>query len=229
MSGKVLITKKLDFQQKSLFWNAGIDIIERPVLGIEPVYDLGSLKRNISSKDFNVWVFTSQNAVYVLEEVAGDLLQFNKPGYVAALAPRTKNQLESLGIEVKISAGNGQDLTAKIIRIQGIRNVLYLAGERNTGEIQKGLDSAGINFRVVTLYRSKCLYPTLADLEYQHVVFFSPSGVESYLKNNNYNNRKVFAIGKRTADYAALNYDGEILYPSSPNMNEIAELLKKAS
>ena len=48
-----------------------------------------------------------------------------------------------------------------------------------------------------------------------------------YLKNNNYNNRKVFAIGKRTADYAALNYDGEILYPSSPDMHEIAELLKK--
>lgn len=98
------------------------------------------------------------------------------------------------------------------------------------------LDDCGINFTKATLYRTVCSdLSDLEDVKYDLLVFFSPSGIESLLKNFpefKQETTKIAAFGPTTANAVKmhnLRLDIHAPQPQAPSMSMAIEQFIKNS
>ena len=103
-------------------------------------------------------------------------------------------------------------------------------GKLRTQGYIKAMEAAGLKFQKATFYRTVCSdLSDLADVDYDMLVFFSPSGIESLFKNFpdfKQNNTKIAAFGNATvlaADKAKLRIDIKAPTPDSPSMSMAIE------
>ena len=65
--------------------------------------------------------------------------------------------------------------------------------------------------------------------EYQSAVFFSPSGVRSFVKNNSLEGLTLFSIGKTTEKELKNYTDKEIYTSKNASLDEVLTLIKDHS
>lgn len=104
----------------------------------------------------------------------------------------------------KIFYGNGNfnDLL-EIIKKHKKENFLVPLSDSHKEEIPRKLDKNKINYTKAIFYRTKCSdLSDLSNVNYDMLVFYSPSGIKSLLENFpnfNQNNKKIAAFGTKTA------------------------------
>ena len=99
------------------------------------------------------------------------------------------------------------------------------------------MEENGIDFKAATLYRTVCSdLSDLSDVNYDVLVFFSPSGIKSLYQNFpdfKQNDTRIAVFGPTTAkaaEEAGLNIDIAAPQPESPSMTRALELyIKKAN
>lgn len=91
-------------------------------------------------------------------------------------------------------------LGSRIAR-SGISGFTYFHGDRSLTTIDDLLTGTGKELKHVEVYKNSLLYPKIEALEnYQILWYFSPSGVESFLKHNRFpEHATIGAIGPTTA------------------------------
>jgi uroporphyrinogen-III synthase len=79
------------------------------------------------------------------------------------------------------------------------------------------LKEADIAYTPLVIYHTEMLYPTVSQ-EYDTVLFFSPSGIDSYRKNNKLGSKMLYGcIGNTTGAYlSSLIAGAEIIVADSP-------------
>lgn len=102
-------------------------------------------------------------------------------------------------------------------------------------DIPETLEAAGISFKKVILYRTVAAdLSDLSDVKYDLLVFFSPSGIESLLKNFpkfKQNSTKIAAFGPTTANAVLKNnlrLDIHAPQPAAPSMTMAIEQFIKS-
>lgn len=81
-----------------------------------------------------------------------------------------------------------------------------------------------INYQKEIIYQTKLLYPKITQT-YHAIVFFSPSGVESFIKNNSLENRMIFSIGETTSK-TLKKYTKKRIFTSKKNtLTDLLEIL----
>jgi uroporphyrinogen-III synthase len=142
-------------------------------------------------------VFTSGNGVAsVGEQVAGVHADWS----IYCLGNKTKSVVNQYFSENKISSecNNAAELADVIIR-DGVKEVVFFCGDRRMDTLPDTLRAAGIEVTEVVVY-STVATPQKVSGEYDGVLFFSPSGVESFFGVNMVKETAVmFAIGETTA------------------------------
>ncbi|MBP6758925.1 MAG: uroporphyrinogen-III synthase [Flavobacterium sp.] len=186
----ILSTKILLSPQKQALLNAGFSVTEANFIKTENSdFDLKGINDNL--------IFTSQNAAQsvLLNPKCEELKSKN----VFCVGMKTKALLEENGFNVEVYLDYASDLAEIITLIYSKESYTFFSGNLRKETLPKALKEAKVNFNEIQVYET-ILTPQKIKTPVDGILFFSPSGVESYLKENKIKNEICFCIGETTAE-----------------------------
>ena len=187
----ILSTKTLSKEQRQAFLDADFDLLEQDFIEIKNnFFELNKINDNL--------IFSSQNAVLSLIEQNG--WEILKTKTVFCVGIKTKDLLESNGFKVAVYMDYASELAEIITLIYNKENYTFLSGNLRMETLPNALKSAGITFNEIEVYQTTLAPFKISEQEkFAGIMFFSPSGVESYLTNNKIKKEICFCIGTTTA------------------------------
>ena len=170
--------------------NAGVslvqtDFIETKLLNfeIEKVNDL--------------LLFTSQNAVE--SALQNSHIELLKQRNAICVGIKTKALLEESGFQVLACKDYAAELAKIITSNYKHHSITFLAGNIRRDTLPDALKNAKMKFDEIRAYQT-ILNPQRIKAIVDGILFFSPSGIESYTKLNKITDEVCFCIGTTTAD-----------------------------
>ncbi|RXR21049.1 uroporphyrinogen-III synthase [Flavobacterium amnicola] len=207
---RILSTKKLQINQKQFLLNAGFSVIEADFIQImHQPFELKNTNETL--------IFTSQNAVYaILENKEVEKLK-NKSVFCVGL--KTKALLEEKGFKVEAYTGYAADLAEIISLVYADTTYTFFSGNLRRDTLPELLTENGITFNEIEVYQT-LLTPQKINSKSDALLFFSPSGVESYTKDNKITTEVCFCIGDTTAE-AVEKYSQNIVIANQPSVENV--------
>lgn len=189
---RILSTKKLLSNQKQFLLNANFNLLEADFITTQnKPFELKDLNENL--------IFTSQNAVLSLLVNAKDVLPKLQEKNVFCVGLKTKALLEEKGFNVMAYTGYASDLAEIIALIYSKERFTFFSGNLRRDALPDALKEAKVTFNEIEVYETQ-LTPQKITTPLDGILFFSPSAVESYLKNNKIKKEMCFCIGNTTAE-----------------------------
>ena len=185
----ILSTKILLRHQKQSLLDVGFSVTEANFIKTENSdFDLKGINDNL--------IFTSQNAAQsvLLHPKVEELKSKN----VFCVGMKTKALLEENGFNVEVYVDYASDLAEIITLIYAKQSYTFFSGNLRKETLPKALKAAKVNFNEIQVYETT-LTPQKIKTPVDAILFFSPSGVESYLSANKIKNEICFCIGETTA------------------------------
>lgn len=173
---------------------------------------------------FDHFIFTSQNAVKSYLKQRRKFEGPNKKEAVSCfcVGSKTKAFLEKNGLKVLKMTLNAVDLANYIIKHHEIASFLYLCGDHRRDVLPEMLQTHGISFEEVVVYKTQ-LTPKKLEGSFDGVLFFSPSGVESFFQSNQLDGT-AFCIGPTTAR-AVRHFTEKVAVAELPVTEKLLELV----
>src|SRR5690554_337585 len=186
----ILSTKKLKSNQKSFLLNAGFSIVEADFIKISI---LPFQLKNTPT----LLLFTSQNAVQSVlnNEKVDDLKEIS----AICVGIKTKQLLEKNGFRVLAMEEYAQRLAPIIQKDFSKEHIAFFAGNLSRNVLPDAMNRASIVFDEYLVYQNEESSVKI-EAKTDGILFYSPSGVKSYLKQNTITNQMCFCIGTTTAD-----------------------------
>lgn len=197
----ILSTKILNVSQQELLLNAGINFVHYDAIQIE-LLDIEI------SEAYDYILFTSQNAVNAYLAKYGNFQ--NQPAKILCVGSKTERLLLDKGGYVQYTAESAAQLAQYIIEERPAHSFLYLTGNIRRDELPNSLNAARVAFNEVIAYNTQ-LWPKFFKREFEAVLFFSPSGVRSFVAKNQFGPQMAFCIGETTAAEVKLYTDNYII------------------
>jgi len=117
---------------------------------------------------------------------------------IYCVGEKTKRELRKNGFGTFKVLKNAETLSQFIIENCVHEKFIHFCGNLALDVLDNELPLQNIQYKKVTVYRTEELYPTIHE-KYHGLVFFSPSGVRSFAKNNSLENSLIFSIGETTS------------------------------
>lgn len=208
----ILSTKILLSHQKQALVESGFSVMEADFIKTENSdFDLRGINENL--------IFTSQNAAQsVLLHAKSEELKTKK---VFCVGIKTKALLEENGFNVDVYVDYASDLAEIITLIYSKENYTFFSGNLRKETLPKALKEAKVNFNEIQVYETT-LTPHKIKTAVDGILFFSPSGVESYLKDNKIKSEICFCIGNTTAE-AVEKITQNIIVADQPAVDNVIE------
>lgn len=215
---KILFTKKLDLQEISKIFGGEWKVECEEVLlffysSIAPV--------KLQQKNL---IFTSVNGVkgFVKNLVAKDDII---DCHFYCVGNRTEQYLHEHGFSVQTSKKNAKELADFLIE-NNINHNIHFCGNLVLPTLENRLKEAGLQYEKIEVYHTQLLYPII-EKKYDALVFFSPSGVESFVKNNSIEKEMIFAIGQTTTKSLQNYTNNPIFTAEKENIEDLLTLIQK--
>ena len=206
----VLSTKILTPSQKELFLNSGLGLVEYDALKIE------FLNVKIPLDCVN-YIFTSKNAVKAFLNQTKDL---NKTKFNAfCVGEKTKSILVENGLKVVAMAEYASELAKNIVKRNQNETFIFLCGNKRRDELLDVLTKHNVQYKEVEVYHTH-LNPKGFQRDFDGILFFSPSGVRSYLSENSLGNSTLFCIGETTATEAQ-KHSKNVIIANKPTVENV--------
>ncbi|WP_136467850.1 DUF559 domain-containing protein [Flagellimonas onchidii] len=209
-SSTILSTKILTPSQKELLLNSGLGFVEYNALEIE-FLDI-EIPTNYSN-----YIFTSKNAVKAF------LSHFDDTNFLEyrafCVGEKTKSILEENGLNVVKMAQNASELADFITKNHKIKEFLFFSGNRRRDELPEILSKNNVQYKEIQTYKTH-LKPKKFNRAFDGVLFFSPSGIRSYLKENAVGQSWTFCIGPTTSAEAKKHTD-QIITANKPTVENV--------
>ena len=191
---RIVSTKKLSEKQKQQLLSVNFSVFDEDFIRIQNKgFEIDSLN------DF--LIFTSQNAVEsVLRNKKATEIKTKK---CFCVGEKTKALLEQNDFEVIEFSEYAAELASLICNQYSKNSFTFFCGTMRRDVLPDALQLADIKLDEVMVYET-ILTTHKIDFVPNGILFFSPSGVESYLQENTIENEDCFCIGNTTAE--ALKY-----------------------
>jgi uroporphyrinogen-III synthase len=125
-------------------------------------------------------------------------------------------------------ADNASQLADKIITDGNIRSVLHICGDLKLDVLENKLTASGISYKPLIVYET---VPVSNEIngDYDAVMFYSPSGIESFLAKNNFNRDTLYCcIGETTAQkLRGIDESANIIIPNEPTPHAMLRAIKE--
>ena len=215
----VLSTKILTPSQKELFLNSGLGLVEYDALKIEPL----DVKIPFN---YTNYIFTSKNAVKVFLNQSEGLDKSKFRAY--CVGEKTKALLEENGIKVVEMAQNASELAEILVKNDQNEFFLFLCGNKRRDEFPETLTKNNVQYKELEVYRTNP-NPKRFQRDFDGILFFSPSGIRSYLLENTVGNSTLFCIGNTTAAETQ-KHSKNIIIANKPTVeNVLVQAIKELS
>lgn len=213
---QILATKILSANQKQELVKAHFQVIEADFIKTETEnFELTELNDNL--------IFTSQNAVrsFLKNPKQEELIPNLRDKNVFCVGLKTKILLSEAGFNVVAYTGYASDLAEIITLIYANESYTFFSGNLRKDTLPKALAEAGIKYNEIQVYKTS-LTPHKIKEAVDAILFFSPSGVESYLKENKIKKETCFCIGETTAE-ALEKVTKNIIIADQPSVENVIE------
>lgn len=204
---KVLCTRALPTALVQRAATRGIDLEVTEFITVHPLIpepDQAFLEA-LSARDGAVIVFTSKHAVTTVADFLDGLGTPDAgPSWDIYCISRVTLEITRKRFPRSRIKGNGSyasGLAALILENKGIREVCFLCGNKRRDTLPDSLRAGGVSVREITVYET-VLTPHQVSGSYDGILFFSPSGVESFFSSNRVTDPAThfFAIGRTTGE-----------------------------
>jgi uroporphyrinogen-III synthase len=207
----IVSTKKLQPIQRQLLSDAGISVLEEDFIETKiKNFEFSKVNENL--------IFTSQNAVQsILQHPKCDEL---KGKSVFCVGMKTKELLTENGFDVVAYTGYASDLAEIISLIYSSESFTFFSGNLRRDILPNTLKENGITFNEIEVYETNITSKKMTSKQ-DGILFFSPSGVESYLKLNSIKDEICFCIGETTAEALENKKVKNIIIAEKPSVESV--------
>ena len=213
---QVYSTKTLTESQRHLFKNVKVDSSDFLKISLNRIH-----KTTLKTPIDNV-IITSQNAVEAITTIVPrEELQFKN---IYCVGRRTKKMIESKIGRVTHSENNAKALADYLVEYINGTEVTYFCSDIRLDELPSILEQHHINVNEIEAYQT-VLDSTVIDSKVEGVMFFSPSTVESFIKNNN-TDKIAYCIGETTATEARKHFD-DVRVSKIPTVESVIDLVNE--
>lgn len=186
----ILSTKKLLPSQKQFLVDANFEVIDEDFIETKTKdFELAKINQNL--------IFTSQNAVQSI--LNHPKLEDLKTKNVFSVGMKTKELLTENGFNVIAYTGYAADLAEIIALIYNKESYTFFSGNLRRDILPTTLEENCIEFNEIQVYETQLKSKKITQ-KLDGILFFSPSGVESYLEKNKITTETCFCIGETTAE-----------------------------
>jgi uroporphyrinogen-III synthase len=212
---RILSTKKLLPNQRQYLLSAGMSVVEADFISVSPtVFSLENVNGHL--------IFTSANAVNAVADHPN--VQEIRRNPVFCVGEKTADLLDEVGFTILEKADYGADLAQIIVRDYATESFTLFCGNMRLDTIPDTLSANGITLNEICVYETALTPQTVAPAD--GILFFSPSGVESFLKENTIGDAVCFCIGTTTAN-AVKPHTDRIIVANKPSVeNVIVQAIK---
>lgn len=214
-------TKSLSHDQTSIL-NSRIGVTSSDFITIRN----NRLKPLIVKKPIKNVVFTSQNGVEaLLNNFSSIELDFTN---IYCVGRRTKRLIEKKIGKVTHVEKDAEKLANYLVKNLEDKNITFFCGNKRRDELPTILAENGITVTEVESYQTQ-LTPRVIEEKFKGILFYSPSGIESYLKDNSTSNGAAFCIGETTASEAKKHFEEVVVAKVSTvesMMNSVNDFFK---
>ena len=207
----IVSSKKLQSIQRQLLSDAGISVLEEDFIETKiKNFELSKVNENL--------IFTSQNAVQsILQHPKCDEL---KGKSVFSVGMKTKELLTENGFDVVAYTGYASDLAEIISLIYSSESFTFFSGNLRRDVLPNNLKENGITFNEIEVYENVITSKKMTSKQ-DGILFFSPSGVESYFKLNSIKDETCFCIGETTAEALENKKVKNIIIAEKPSVESV--------
>lgn len=215
---KVLSTKQLSLSQTdSLADKIGCEMSDF----IAVRYN--RLKPTIVKNKIQNVVLSSQNAVEsLLQSFSPIELDFVN---IYCVGRRTKRLIERKIKKVSHVENSAKELANYLSKQKELKEVTYFCGDIRRDELQQILASNNITVNEVEVYRTMFNERKFTE-DFKGVMFYSPSGVQSFINHNQVKEAVAFCIGETTAAEAS-KYFNEVKVAKTPSIESVLKLVNQ--
>jgi uroporphyrinogen-III synthase len=218
----ILITAEIDESLLHELTSKGFKTDIIPFIKIETLRSkqLQAQIENVIKQNATV-VFTSSNAVEAIGDYIGDKKLSWK---IYCIGNTTKNSVAKYfgKNSIKATADNAAALAEKLISYKE-KHVFFLCGDKRRDELPDLVSRNNIIVNEIEVYTTLILQHKI-EKDYDAVLFFSPSAVQGFFKNNVVKEKTVlFAIGNTTADEIKKFSGNKIVVSNKPGKKELVE------
>ena len=191
---RIVATKKLPERQKQQLLSANFSVLDEDFISIQ-------------NKDFEIenindcLIFTSQNAVESV--LRNKKIAEIKTKKCFCVGEKTKALLEENDFEVIADSDYAAELASSICNHYSKNSFTFFCGNIRRDVLPEALRLAQITLDEIEVYETVITTHKI-DFTPDGILFFSPSAVESYLRENKIEDESCFCIGNTTAE--ALKY-----------------------
>ena len=208
----ILSTKKLLASQREIFLESGVKFVDYDAIRIKLIdFEAPAEIENA--------IFTSKNAVEAFFSTHN--LTSSQIKHVFCVGEKTKSLLAKNELKVTKMAKNASELVKYLLKHEKNASFYFFCGSRRRDEIPFGLKKAKIELFEVKTYETE-LKVRKFDQKWSGILFFSPSGVESYISENNLENSVCVCIGETTASTVKKHTDNVVIADES-NVESVIE------
>ena len=170
-------------------------------------------------------LFTSVNAVNAVFSSID-----KKPEWkIFCISGATKNALSNIINETKIigTADNASALADKIVENTTVKSCVFFCGNQRLNTLPDKLLRQNIHLEELVVYRT-IPAPKKIEKQYDGILFFSPSAVESFFSVNKIDNKTVlFSIGKTTTKAIRKFTNNQIITAQFPAAESVVKEVKR--
>jgi uroporphyrinogen-III synthase len=182
----IIATKKLAPNQKQYLLNAGFWVMDEDFIAVKPIdFEISGTQ--------DLLLFTSQNAVLHVLKLKEILL--HSP--VLCVGEKTEQLLKNNGFSVLTSQPDAEALVKIIEKKYLDKSITFFCGKDKLETIPLFLKQKKIPHQIIEVYET-LETPIKITPKMDGILFFSPSGVLSYSKENKITNEICFCIGNTT-------------------------------
>ncbi len=213
----VFSTKLLTNDQKDRFAN-GIVVESSNFIKVSS----NRIPPRVFKKEIENVVFTSKNAVEsVLANYTGSELQFNN---IYCVGRKTRRFIKNNIGPVKHFEKSAKELAEYLTTNLKVKEVTYFSGNLRLDDLPSILENNNIKINEIEAYQTKFDAKKMPRTV-EAVLFYSPSGIESFLKENKANTI-AFCIGNTTAAEAKKHFS-DVRVAKLPTVESVIDLVNK--
>ena len=165
------------------------------------------------------WIFTSQNAVNAVFSISKNInMIFDK---IYCVGDNTESMLSKNGQNVEKTLKNSSKLANFIAKKARKEKFLFCRSNIENDDFTAFFKKEKIDLKEIAVYNNKPNSVVLKD-KFEAIMFYSPSGIKSFLKNNKLGSSHCICIGETTANYAK-NYSSNVLSCKTPSIKHVID------
>lgn len=195
-----------------------IDCIPFIDIHYKPITNIHQQLGKIDARD--IFIFTSQHAVQAAFDILKDL-----KNRTYCISGATFNAVQQTALHVIAAAGYASELV-NLVEINNDRRYVLFCGNKRLPAIPDFLQQQQLKLSEVICYEN-IASPKKVEQHYDGVMFYSPSGVESYFKlNSAVPHQKYYCIGTTTAKAIARYSKENIIIAEKPEIRAMLEKIR---